>query len=394
MSSNSPSRPLRAFVVLMLAGAGLVGCGGPKRVVTGDELRAVRGERIASAGVQRQVVLQRLAARVTNARKNTLDVLLLSGGGQHGAFGAGFLMGWSEREDDPMPEFDVVTGISTGALLSPFAFLGTDEALQEVATLYRNPQVIAPERDLFGALFRRTGGLFTTDELTQTLSYVYDADLVARLTEDGFRHGRQLFIGSTDLDLGRRHVWDLMTDIDTSAAGVERFERILLASTAIPGVFPPVEIDGRYHTDGGVAAPLLSADLRFMEDFGSLLRARGVQSEVRIRLWAIVNLFLSAPPVPVDAGSFLAVSNRATALMMWLNQQETLTRLWETARAVTSNVEGVRMEIQVAAIPDSWALEPGAGELFDARYMNRLLDYGYERALGPKPWDVLPVGPF
>ena len=48
--------------------------------------------------------------------------LAISGGGDDGAFGAGLLAGWSARGDRPV--FGLVTGVSTGALSAPFAFLG------------------------------------------------------------------------------------------------------------------------------------------------------------------------------------------------------------------------------------------------------------------------------
>lgn len=83
-------------------------------------------------------VVERLARRAVARGDNTLDVLLLSGGGQMGAYGAGFLRGWHSRSSEPMPRFDLVTGVSTGALQAPFALLGTTEAMDTVAYLYRN----------------------------------------------------------------------------------------------------------------------------------------------------------------------------------------------------------------------------------------------------------------
>lgn len=384
--------PATSRAVLLLVLLTATGCLSNRRVgPPAEALRAARDVRQATYEMRREAVAERLAARVT-ATDRTVDVLVLSGGGQHGAFGAGFLTGWAERPEG-IPQFDVVTGISTGALIAPFAFVGTPEARAAVAGLYRDPSAIAPRRDLVGALFRRTGGLFDTSRLAETLAGVYDARLVAQV-EAAIGQGRQLFIGTTDFDLGRGRVWDVGREADTTAAGVARFNRLLLASSAIPGAFPPVEIDGHIHADGGIATNLLAVDLQFLQAFAAALRARGDTAPVTVRLYAIVNLYLGAPVLAVNAESFQAMSARASGLLFALHQQETLTRLWEITEAVNDGLPGVRMEMRYAAIPDAWAAEPGALDLFDAAYMNRLQDYAEARARGPEPWDRLPPGPF
>jgi hypothetical protein len=384
---------LQIPLFLLATALAAAACGGVERTVTPEQLRADREVRQHVYETRREAVVSRLAEHIVAEGDRTVDILVLSGGGQHGAFGAGFLSGWAEREEAPMPEFDIVTGISAGALIAPYAFIGTAEALDRVAELYRHPEQIAPERNLVGALFRRTGGLFDPSTLSATLAEAYDASLVARMQE-GFAEGRQLFVGTTDLDLGRGRVWDLAREADTTAVGVERLNKILLASTAIPGVFPPVELDGNYHTDGGITTNLLAADLQFLQALAAELRANGVTEPVDVRLWAIVNLYLTPPVMAVDVGSIQAVNTRASGLLFALNQQETLTRLWEISEAVNAGVEGLTMQLHYAAIPDAWSAEPGALALFDAAYMNRLQDYGYERALKPEPWDSLPPGPF
>ena len=384
--------PFRLLLVTLAILVAAPGCGGADRAVTPDQLRAVREVRQNEYEARRDSVVSRLAGRVASGDQ-TLDVLVLSGGGQHGAFGAGFLNGWADRTDVPMPEFDVVTGISTGALIAPFAFIGTDSALATVSEMYRHPDQIAPERDLVGALFFRTGGLFNTSKLAETLAEVYDAEAVAGL-QGQFARGRQLFIGTTDMDLGRGRVWDVAREADTTASGVERLNRLLLASSAIPGVFPPVEIDNHYHIDGGITTNLLTMDLQFMQALAAEIEERGAAGPVEVNLWVIVNLYLAPPVKAVDVGSFQAVSTRATGLLFALNQQETLTRLWEISEAVNAGVDGLSMQLRYAAIPDAWAAKPGSQELFDEAYMNELQDYGYERALSDDPWEPLPPGPF
>jgi hypothetical protein len=383
----------RALLPLALLLALSAGCAGSRRAVPVETLLGEREIRQQAFALGRAEVADRLARRVLTRGDRTLDLLVLSGGGQHGAFGAGFLNGWAENPRHPLPSFDAVTGISTGALIAPFAFEGTPEALAEVARLYRNPSAIAPRRDLAGALFRRTGGLFDTSALAATLAEVYGPAMAARL-EGGFAEGRQLYIGTTDLDLGRGRTWSLDGEIDATPEGVERFNRILLASSAIPGAFPPVELDGHYHTDGGVATNLLSADLLLFRALGEALQAHDVEGPVTVRLWALVNLYLAPPVRAVDVGSFQAVNARASGLLFALHQQRTVSRMWEIAEAVNAGASGLNIAFRYAAIPDAWALEPGAEALFDEAYMNRLYDYAYERGRSPEPWDALPPGPF
>ncbi len=381
-------RPLFLVLVLLVA----PGCLANRRVAPPPTvLSAERAVRQTAYEASRTAVAERLAARVT-ATDRTLDILVLSGGGQHGAFGAGFLTGWAERPGG-MPEFDVVTGISTGALIAPFAFVGTPEARATVAGLYRDPASIAPSRDLVGAIFRRTGGLFDVGRLVETVGDVYDAHLVGQM-QRGFADGRQLLIGTTDADLGRGRVWDVSREADTTAAGVARLDRLLLASSAIPGAFPPVEIDGRVHIDGGIATNLLAGDLQFMRAVSAALRARGDTAPVTVRMYVLVNLFLSPPVQTVNPASAPAMTARATGLLFFLHQQETLTRLWEVSEAVNAGLPGLNVEFHYAAIPDVWAAEPGASELFDAAYMSKLQDYGEARGRGAEPWDRLPPGPF
>ena len=381
---------IRAAALCLLA-LGASGCLATRRApIAPEALLAARAERQADYEAGRARLVARLAERVV-AGDDTLDVLVLSGGGQHGAFGAGFLSGWAAS--GTMPPFDVVTGISAGALLAPFAFVGTPEALRTASEMYRHPDRIAPRRDLAGALFRRTGGLFDTAGLVETLSAVYGARLVAAL-QPGFAQGRQLLVGTTDLDLGRGRVWDLARETDTTAAGVERLDRLLLASTAIPGAFPPVEIDGRYHTDGGIATNLLAIDLHLLQSLAAEVAARGGARPVVVRLFVIVNLYLSPPVATANAGSFQAVSARASGLLFALGQQRALTRLWEISEAATAGIAGLSVEMRYAAIPDAWAGEPGATALFDAAYMSRLQDYGAARGASAEPWDAMPPGPF
>ena len=219
MSARSQLLPLLALVSLF-------GCAAVHRQpatavsLQADGVAARVGHR---ATIDR--VLDGLARRAVARGDRTLDLLLLSGGGQHGAYGAGFLRGWRSRENAPMPRFDLVTGVSTGALQAPFALLGTEGALDALVALYRNAaEQFAPTLDWFFWL-RRTGGVLNVSRYERTIETAYDQRLVDLLREE-FRAGRQLAVGTTDLDLGVGRVWDLSHELAPTPDAVTRFQRV------------------------------------------------------------------------------------------------------------------------------------------------------------------------
>src|SRR3954451_17265300 len=191
--------------------------------------------------------------------KTTVDLLVISGGGDWGAFGAGVLKGWG-RVAGPMarPSFDVVTGVSTGALIAPFAFLGDEPSINRIVELYRNPRPdwFQPLSLLSfvtgGASYGDIPGLET--DIRQTL----DTPMMRRLVEAG-QDGRLLAVNTSNLDFAEMHAWDLVAEAERAlrTGETERVSRILLASAAIPGAFPPREIDGDLYVDGAMTGNIL-----------------------------------------------------------------------------------------------------------------------------------------
>lgn len=337
----------------------------------------------------RDTVIERLVRRARARGDGMLDMLLLSGGGQNGAFGVGFLRGWSERTDDPMPRFDLVTGISTGALQAPYALLGTPAALDTVSALYRRAaERFAPSFDwLF--LVRRTGGIVNTKKYDRTLEQSVSGAFRAEL-QQAFAEDRQLLFGTADFDAGVGRTWSLGDILDSSDASLRRARQLLKAATAIPGIFPPVVIDGHVHADGGTISNVLPV-LRF-EDYQRLatrLAAAGMR-DVTVRLHVVMNVWAHAPPQVIGASNRRTMSSRAHALMFFSHQPETLAGLADLARAVSTGIPGLRMQYRVALLPASEALEPGASKLFDRAFMRRLEELGVAKARGTAPWDAIP----
>ena len=329
----------------------------------------------------------RWTRRAARRGDRTLDVLILSGGGQHGAYGAGFLRGWRTRADVPMPTFDLITGVSTGALQAPFAVLGTEVALDTLSALYlRAADRIAPTVDWFFWL-RKTVGVVKTQRYRATLASVFD-DRMAMALRAEIRADRQFLVGTTDFDLGVGRVWDMARELDTTAAGLARSREILFASTAIPGVFPPTLLDGHVHSDGGVIANLLvPLDLASLRALATRLRTRGVAEPVTVRVWVVVNLFTHMTPIVVKPSDRGAISIRTSLLLLAAQQQQTLEYLSTLASTIEANVPGLRLEVRYTAVPNALSTDPAANELFDKGWMQRLETLGYERARGPSPWD-------
>ncbi len=183
-----------------------------------------------------------------------LDILALSGGGAGGAFGAGALVGLTDS--GRRPQFTVVTGVSTGALIAPYAFLGAAwdrEAHRRLChrggrACVEVPGVGRPVRlePVPGAPLEQLVDSHLTDEMLRA---------IAREA----RKGRLLLVATTDVDSGAPVVWDLGSiAMNGGAEARARFREVLVASASVPGIFPPVVIDRETHVDGGVTVPFFA----------------------------------------------------------------------------------------------------------------------------------------
>ena len=191
------------------------------------------------------------------------NYLAISGGGANGAFGAGVLAGWTAS--GTRPEFTIVTGISTGALTAPFAFLGPayDAQLKEVYTEYSTKDLIK-QRNILAAI---TGdSAVSVEPLKAVLAKYINRQMIDAIAAEG-KKGRILFVGTTELDSDRPIIWSI-TDIALSGhpEAMELIHKVLIASASIPVAFPPVifevEANGRrydeIHADGGTSPKYFS----------------------------------------------------------------------------------------------------------------------------------------
>ena len=340
----------------------------------------------------RDTVVARLARRAIARPDHTVDVLMLSGGGQNGAYGVGFIRGWRARTDTPMPQFDLITAISTGALQAPFVLLGTNAAIDTLTSLYRNAaDRIAPSIDWLFWL-RKTGGLVNTKRYDASIARTVDSTLRDSLTK-AFAQDRQVVFGTTDLDIATGRTWDLQTTL-RGDSGLVRTRLLLKAASAIPGIFPQVVYDGHVHSDGGVVSNILT--LLTLDDYKAMaaqVRSAGVSAPLAIRMWVLMNGWTTAPPMVMNPASRKDINGRWSSLSFFMHQPQVIEGLGYLARAATAEIPGLTMQMQWTEIPAETALDPAAGTLFNKTWMQTLEELGARRAASRSPWDIV-VSPY
>ncbi|WP_171230357.1 patatin-like phospholipase family protein [Ruegeria sp. HKCCA4008] len=301
--------------------------------------------------------------------------LTLSGGGEDGAFAAGILSAWSEA--GTRPEFMAVTGVSTGALAAPFAFLGSDYD-DELKNLYGGlpPSRIFKGRFITGIL--SGASVKSSDPLRQLIeSYVTD-DFLAKVANE-HRRGRRLLVQSVSLDAQRPVLWDLGAIANSGAPNAKKvFVDVLLASAAIPGVFPPVLIDvetqdgvrDELHVDGGVysqTAYVPGWDIpRKYARGGKLYAIRNGKVEPELRV--------------IKPGVF-QVSARSLSTLIKAQGVDDLTIAYKLSLQR-------RAEYQATWIGTDF--DYPLAEPFDPDYMRALFDYGYQRFKSGALWSNRP----
>jgi predicted acylesterase/phospholipase RssA len=307
--------------------------------------------------------------------------LALSGGGQNGAFGAGLLVGWTASGS--RPEFQIVTGISTGALAAPFAFLGPsyDHKLKEVYTTIKTEDIMKP-RNWLSVLF--SDAVADSEPLLIMIACQITDDVVDAIAAE-HRKGRRLYIGTTDLDRMRPQVWDIGTIANSGHPGAkELIHKVLLASASIPGAFPPVRInvesDGKIydelHADGGTTSQVFVYPSEI--DWRKILKMFNVPDPVRI--YVIRNASLKPEAEHVDPW-IVPISGRSISSLIRTQGIGDLYHIYVTARRD-------KADYNLAYIPDDF--HEKSSEPFDTEYMNHLFNLGYNLAREGYPWHKTP----
>ncbi len=318
------------------------------------------------------------------------DVLVLSGGGAFGAFGAGFLQGWGTVKDPEFarPHFDIVSGISTGAIIAPYAFIGTLDAYETIVDFYQNPGDNLVRRRGIIPYLPGNVSVYDVSNLHDQIQSAVTPQLIRALAQ-GAEEDRQLLIGATNVDYGLLRVWDLAKaardePLDESSRLIVE---TLRASSAIPGVFPPILIDGLMYVDGGAAMQVVggTSDRGWAYSTGkedTIFRTRnGVP--IRIRVWMIVNQkLLPEPKVVSPRWTAVAISSLDTLIktstLQSIQDADTYVRLINKKPYIDAKMYYV-------AIPQDYALKQGEG-LFDVEVMRDLAELGRRLGADPDSW--------
>jgi predicted acylesterase/phospholipase RssA len=320
-----------------------------------------------------------------------IDALVISGGGDWGAFGAGFLKGWGRVPKGPMarPEFDVVTGVSTGALIAPFAFLGTERTIDQVLNMYREPRPdIVKLRGLLFFLpryasFTRIPGL--ERDITETVN----SEFLTRIVREGKRN-RMLLVNTTNLDDGDMRAWDVVEEARSAlrTGDVDRVHNILLASAAIPGVFPPREIDGRLYVDGGITGNILyGARMHDEDSFPAVWKTTYPDLPTpKLRYWVVFNNQFRFPP-QITRPTWAAIMRRSTNLATQSSTVNAIRHLYALAE-ISKLKRGADVEVRIVSIPADWA--PPKPGVFVKETMNALADLGERMGANPSSWRTEP----
>jgi predicted acylesterase/phospholipase RssA len=352
-----------------------------------ENMPGVRYKAWSKTGIQAMVDDVRAGQEKPDAFSNPelANYLALSGGGDNGAFGAGLLTGWTERGD--RPEFTLVTGVSTGAMIAPFAFLGSDYdyVLKKTFTDVDQKDIFI-ELGLTGALF---GDAFAdTSPLYKLISEFITAELLQKIGYEYTVRNRWLVIATTNLDAGVPVMWNMgkLASVGTPES-LQLFRKILLASAAIPGAFPPVMIDvmaeGKHyqemHVDGGATTELFL----YPSALSVMAVKEGVVSRFKNRqAYIIRNARLDSEWRQIERNT-LSIMGRAVDQLIQTQGGGDIYRTY-----LVTQRDGVGFNLAYIG-PDFKT--PHKSE-FDRHYMNSLFNYARDLSRAGYPWAHTPPG--
>jgi predicted acylesterase/phospholipase RssA len=299
-----------------------------------------------------------------------LNIISLSGGGQNGAFGAGFLIGW--RESGKRPKFDAVGGVSTGALLATHALLGTptdDAILEEMYTtitkdnIYQNRSLIE--------IISGTDSLRNTEPLRALIAKHITAKTLKRVAV-ALEENRILFVGTTNVDYGQTWVWNM--SLIARDGKLDLYRKVLLASASFPIVFPPVEIDGHLFVDGAARSNIVVPGMGGTTKPKPPLHGKG-------NVFIINNGRNNHPPEALIR-ALGDVAATTVSVMMDQSMQTALTRSY-------FGTQFLGYAFNMVEIPDS--VNIGKDPLaFDPKQMRAAFDTGRTMAKQANPWKNTP----
>ena len=380
MSGNAGAKMIRLYSLIVISTT-LAACAGiqvehaalPENLV--EEARVVNFETARtwadsiSPEYMEIIELRERQIRESGIVRRDASILALSGGGQDGAFGAGYLNGWTDRGS--RPEFEVVSGVSTGSLIAPFAFLGPayDDDLKRFYTSVSTRDIL--RYNVIGGLIGGGAAVTSSQPLADLIAEVVTQEFLAEVAREHGR-GRRLFLVTTNIEAQRPVIWDMgqIAQAGTPEA-LRLFRSLILASASIPGVFPPVRIDvvangesySELHVDGSTTTNLFLAPLN--------VRLPADHEKRRARFFVLRNGKFLPDYEPLKARTF-SVAARAISTMSKYITTADVRRLELLARKTGA-------ELRFISVPTEFNAE--SNEPFDPEYMKALYDFGYSAGL-------------
>ena len=306
--------------------------------------------------------------------------LAISGGGDNGAFTAGFLNGWTKAQT--RPQFKVVTGVSTGALIAPLAFLGPayDETVKSIYTNVSKKDILT-ERIFYSVLLK--DAMADTTPLVQLLKVKVTQDMIDAIAAE-YAKGRLLFLLTTNLDAKRPVIWNITKIAASRRPGaLDLIRKIMLASASIPGAFPPVmfdvEANGKsyeeMHVDGSTSAQVF---IYSGVELKKLSEEHGAQRERKVYL--LCNARLDPEWGEVERRT-LSITFKAIDTLIEYHVIGDLYRIYEIT-------ERDGADFNLAYIPETFKVPHK--KQFDTAYMRRLYDFGFAQAAAGYRWAKQP----
>ena len=389
------SRLLTVVSLALVAGCASEPARAPR---TMDDLMAARrADDLARANAARgltEQLVQRAERKLKDAKpgapRPTIDMLVVSGGGDWGAFGAGVLKGWGQVKGElARPQFDAVTGVSTGAMIAPFAFLGDEDAIERIVRLYRNPKPDWTKTRGVAFFWPSNPSFYSMPGLEREMAETLDRPMLERIAAEQ-PNNRVLAVNTTNVDLGDSHPWDLIAEARAEISGGEpgRVQRILLASAGIPAIFPAREIGIFLYVDGAIIGNILyGARIEDEDSLAVLWRKRNPRTPVpRLRYWVIFNNQFRFPP-QVTPDKWPDIMSRATIMATQTGTVAAMRHLFARAELIKLK-QKVDVEVRVMAVPESFV--PSVPGTFQKEVMNALADLGEKMGADPASWRDTP----
>src|SRR5262245_53106581 len=314
------------------------------------------------------------------------SVLALSGGGSYGAFTAGVLNGWTASGQ--RPQFDIVSGVSTGALIATFAFLGP-----QYNRLLCDFYTTTTTDDIYRKRCKPVALVSDSFVSSEPLEHKIEASITPQVfcqVAQAHAAGRRLYIGTTNVDTGRLVIWDMGAIASSGKPNsLDLFRKIILASASPPGFFPPVPIDvtvngqtfTEMHVDGGTTAQVFFRSSMLPVDPSDYTQGR------RPLVGSCVYIIVAGKAFPDPqcvTGNTLKIAASSLSALTYAQTRNDLVRIY-TLSLLTG------MDFRLAEIPQDWQVHQDSME-FDPLVMKSLYTRGYQSAIAGQIWaDVPPV---